>query len=77
VVAALLKHNAPPEVAVAQLPLGTANDLASVTQIPLVSSFGRGIAIIRRRSRHHNVPQFSQSCIDHPLTTGLPVADSL
>jgi diacylglycerol kinase family enzyme len=36
-VVALLKHNAPQHISVAQLPLGTANDLASATGISLVS----------------------------------------
>eukprot|EP00879_Flechtneria_rotunda_P001176 GHRR01001323.1.p1 GENE.GHRR01001323.1~~GHRR01001323.1.p1 ORF type:complete len:469 (+),score=158.99 GHRR01001323.1:253-1659(+) len=34
-VAALLKHNAPRNISIAQLPLGTANDLASATGISL------------------------------------------
>lgn len=37
-VVALLKHNAPQHISVAQLPLGTANDLASATGISLVST---------------------------------------
>jgi diacylglycerol kinase family enzyme len=37
-VAALLKHDAPCHISVAQLPLGTANDLASAAGISLVSS---------------------------------------
>jgi diacylglycerol kinase family enzyme len=36
-VAALLKHDAPAHISVAQLPLGTANDLASASGISLVS----------------------------------------
>jgi hypothetical protein len=36
-VAALLKHDAPPHISIAQLPLGTANDLASAAGISLVS----------------------------------------
>lgn len=36
-VVALLKHNAPQHISVAQLPLGTANDLASAAGISLVS----------------------------------------
>ncbi len=38
VVAAMLKYNAPAELSVAQLPLGTANDLASAAGISLVSN---------------------------------------
>lgn len=37
-VVALLKHSAPEHISVAQLPLGTANDLASATGISLVST---------------------------------------
>jgi diacylglycerol kinase family enzyme len=36
-VAALLKHDAPSHISIAQLPLGTANDLASAAGISLVS----------------------------------------
>jgi diacylglycerol kinase family enzyme len=35
-VAALLKHDAPAHISIAQLPLGTANDLASASGISLV-----------------------------------------
>lgn len=38
-VAALLNHNAPQHISVAQLPLGTANDLASAAGISLVSGW--------------------------------------
>jgi hypothetical protein len=37
-VVALIKHNAPRHMSVAQLPMGTANDLASATGISLVSA---------------------------------------
>lgn len=37
-VVALLQHKAPQHITVAQLPLGTANDLASAAGISLVSS---------------------------------------
>lgn len=37
-VVALIKHNAPRHISVAQLPMGTANDLASATGISLVSA---------------------------------------
>jgi diacylglycerol kinase family enzyme len=37
-VVALLKHEAPHHITVAQLPLGTANDLASAAGISLVST---------------------------------------
>jgi diacylglycerol kinase family enzyme len=37
-VAALLKHDAPCHISIAQLPLGTTNDLASAAGISLVSS---------------------------------------
>jgi diacylglycerol kinase family enzyme len=36
VVGAMLKHQAPPEVAVALLPLGTSNDFACATAISMV-----------------------------------------
>jgi diacylglycerol kinase family enzyme len=42
-VVALLRHKAPRHIAVAQLPLGTANDLASATGISLVSAAEFGI----------------------------------
>eukprot|EP00877_Chromochloris_zofingiensis_P011692 jgi/Chrzof1/6777/Cz19g09030.t1 len=44
-VAALLKYDAPPDISIAQLPLGTANDLASAAGVSLVPADALHLAI--------------------------------
>eukprot|EP00877_Chromochloris_zofingiensis_P011691 jgi/Chrzof1/6776/Cz19g09020.t1 len=44
-IAALLKYDAPPDISIAQLPLGTANDLASAAGVSLVPSDALRMAI--------------------------------